>query len=120
MRPAFWRRPAPAPRRRSAGRWTPAGATCSWWPSGASTPRCGRRPQTLVPGDGATSAEVGSPVMSEEPEPPHEQFPLWLAAYDEALAAGGEPSHLQDVPGEHRPRLEREASWCRFVREHLP
>jgi tetratricopeptide (TPR) repeat protein len=50
-----------------------------------------------------------------------EQFPLLLAAGDEALAAG-EPSSVLEaaVPEELRPRLERELLLCRIIRELLP
>jgi tetratricopeptide (TPR) repeat protein/tRNA A-37 threonylcarbamoyl transferase component Bud32 len=60
---------------------------------------------------------------SDDSEALEEQFPLWLAAMDEALAAAGtEAAALpeQGVPGELRPRLEREGAWCRFVRELWP
>jgi tetratricopeptide (TPR) repeat protein len=50
-----------------------------------------------------------------------EQFPLLLAAADEALAAGEPGSFIQAaVPEELRPRLEREVVLCRMVRELLP
>jgi tetratricopeptide (TPR) repeat protein/tRNA A-37 threonylcarbamoyl transferase component Bud32 len=62
---------------------------------------------------------MGRFAMSDAPE---EQLPLWLAACDEALAAGTEGAALPepDVPGELRPRLERELEWCRFVRQLWP
>jgi tetratricopeptide (TPR) repeat protein len=50
-----------------------------------------------------------------------EQFPLLLAAADEALAAGEPSSFVQAaVPEELRPRLERELLLCRMIRELLP
>jgi WD40 repeat protein len=60
--------------------------------------------------------------MSDESEALEEQFPLWHAACDEALAAGAEPATLSSpgVPGELRPRLEREVAWCRLVRQMWP
>jgi tetratricopeptide (TPR) repeat protein len=50
-----------------------------------------------------------------------EQFPLLLAAADEAMAAGEPSSFLQaGVPDELRQRLEREVLLCRMIRELLP
>jgi tetratricopeptide (TPR) repeat protein len=52
-------------------------------------------------------------------------FTLWLAACDEALAAGSEPSVLYRTAPEvtQRERLERDVAWCQRVRQlwpHLP
>jgi tetratricopeptide (TPR) repeat protein len=65
---------------------------------------------------------MGSLAMSDDPEALDEQFRLWLAACDDALAAGAEPATLPplDVPGELRPRLERELAWCQLVRQAWP
>jgi serine/threonine-protein kinase len=51
-----------------------------------------------------------------------EQFDRWLAAGDEALAAGSKdlPSCLDAAPSALRPRLERELAWCHRVRELWP
>jgi tetratricopeptide (TPR) repeat protein len=48
-----------------------------------------------------------------------EQLPLLLAACDEALAAGdaASASFTAAVPGELRPRLERDVAWCQLVRQ---
>ena len=47
-----------------------------------------------------------------------EQFPLLLAACDEALAAGTPAESLsgEATPAALRPRLEREVAWCDLVR----
>jgi WD40 repeat protein len=47
-----------------------------------------------------------------------EQFPLLLAACDEALAAGAPAESLsgEAAPAALRPRLEREVAWCELVR----
>jgi tetratricopeptide (TPR) repeat protein len=63
-------------------------------------------------------------MIPEEPEAPpgEEGFSLWLAAYDEQLAAGA-PAELPDgagVPASLRSRLEREVAWCRWVRRIWP
>ncbi len=48
-----------------------------------------------------------------------EQFPLWLAACDEALAEGAEPASLYGTTADEavRGRLEREVAWCQLVRQ---
>jgi hypothetical protein len=48
-----------------------------------------------------------------------EQLPLLLAACDEALAAGdaASASFTAAVPGELRPRLERDVASCQLVRQ---
>src|SRR5215831_4621021 len=53
--------------------------------------------------------------MSTDNTTLEEQFPLLLAACDEALAAGA-PLPEEAIPAELRPRLEREVAWCRRVR----
>src|SRR4051794_2313352 len=49
-------------------------------------------------------------------------FPRWLAACDDALAAGDTAASVCDVsaPPELRDRLRRDAAWCRLVRDLLP
>jgi serine/threonine protein kinase len=51
-----------------------------------------------------------------------EHFNLWLAAGDEALAAGTveAASYAAEAPAALRRRLERELSWCQLVRRLLP
>ena len=51
-----------------------------------------------------------------------EQFPLLLAACDEALAAGAPDGRCATLaaPAELRPRLERGVAWCRFLRGLWP
>jgi serine/threonine protein kinase len=51
-----------------------------------------------------------------------EQFPLLLAACDEALAAGAPAESLSQAgaPAGLRPRLEREVAWCELVRRLWP
>src|SRR5262249_6932510 len=65
---------------------------------------------------------MGRFAMSDESEALEEEFPRWLAACDEALAAGDDLATLPPpgVPGELRPRLEREAAWCQLVRRMWP
>jgi tetratricopeptide (TPR) repeat protein len=66
---------------------------------------------------------MGRLVMSADDSTTREgQFSLWLAAGDEALAAGeAEPvSYAAGAPAELRGRLERELAWCRLVRRLLP
>jgi len=60
-----------------------------------------------------------------EPEPEtleEEEFPRWLAACDEQLAAGAAVASLDQVgaPEELRSRLERQAAWCQSVRRMWP
>jgi tetratricopeptide (TPR) repeat protein len=67
----------------------------------------------------------GAVVMpGEPPEPPaqEDEFSLWLAAYDERLAAGASVASLDEVgaPAALRSRLEREAAWCQLVRRIWP
>jgi eukaryotic-like serine/threonine-protein kinase len=66
----------------------------------------------------------GAVVMPGEPEPParEDEFSLWLAAYDERLAAGASVASLDEVgaPLALRSRLEREAAWCQLVRRIWP
>src|SRR5262249_50994853 len=60
--------------------------------------------------------------MSDESEALEEQFPLWHAACDEALAAGAEPATLSSprLPGARRPRLEGGVAGCRLARQMWP
>jgi len=51
-----------------------------------------------------------------------DEFPEWLAAYDESLETGSMPPPLEiaGAPEELQPRLQRELAWCRFVRQVWP
>ena len=63
-------------------------------------------------------------MICGEPEPPaqEDEFSLWLAAYDERLAAGNSVASLGEAgaPEALRSRLEREAAWCQLVRRIWP
>jgi len=65
---------------------------------------------------------VSAPEDEPETTALEEEFPSWLAACDEQLAAGATVASLDEVgaPQEVRPRLEREAAWCRWVRRAWP
>ena len=62
--------------------------------------------------------------MTDRPGDPdrEEAFASWLAACDDALAAGAPtlPPELDEVPAELRPRLNRQVAWCRLVRQLWP
>jgi eukaryotic-like serine/threonine-protein kinase len=63
-------------------------------------------------------------VTLGDPGPPaqEDEFSLWLAAYDERLAAGDSVASLHEAgaPAALRSRLEREAAWCQLVRRIWP
>ena len=60
--------------------------------------------------------------MSPGPPAQEDEFSLWLAAYDERLAAGASVASMDEVgaPPALRSRLEREAAWCQLVRRIWP
>jgi WD40 repeat protein/serine/threonine protein kinase len=60
-------------------------------------------------------------MSTDESAEQEEEFPLWLAACDDALAADDPAATVLEgaVPPEMRPRLEREVAWCQMVRQLL-
>ena len=62
------------------------------------------------------------PELEAETLEMEEEFPRWLAACDEQLAAGATVASLDQVgaPESLRPRLERAAAWCQSVRRMWP
>jgi eukaryotic-like serine/threonine-protein kinase len=66
----------------------------------------------MTPGDPATERETLEIEIGED------EFPRWLAACDEQLAAGADFTSVDRLgaPQELRSRLEREAAWCQSVR----
>jgi eukaryotic-like serine/threonine-protein kinase len=73
----------------------------------------------VTPGDPATERETRETETETEVEIGDDEFPRWLAACDEQLAAGGDFTSVDQLgaPEELRSRLEREAAWCQSVRE---
>jgi serine/threonine protein kinase len=68
---------------------------------------------------------MGAAVVTLEDNealPPDDEFSLWLAAYDERLAAGESVPSPKDLaaPVALRQRLQREAGWCQQVRRMWP
>jgi tetratricopeptide (TPR) repeat protein len=62
--------------------------------------------------------------MTDRPGDPDREgeFASWLAACDDALAAGAAtlPLEFEQAPADLRPRLERQVAWCRLVRQLWP